>query len=619
MSPELREKRRVQMREIRRKQLEALNLKKSQINLGTARENSDCEICKSWRSNSGQDTRADLEQGGTGGASPKLGSDASRSGSEAEALCMRSGLGNGRDNGAACGSSGADTIEVFSPGEGSGTCQQSLPDSAPAGEDVDSEQLYKLYDPSTYITAHRAGDKALAEWQIDFVRDCQVVKVIDNVPTVDTSIYPRNIALLAVNGSGKTELIGELLFYFLETIPGCVIPITSSVYRQLEMLESYLRSNVHKHVGFEVKEGRLTHGSGNFARWFATDSEGSVESFHGPFLIRILDEVKSMADGIVDATNRWQPKLSIFVSSKGVALGRLYEVATVNRVNWSIHEVDAFMCPWISRQWIEQQVGEHGRNSGLIKSMIYNEWDDADCRNLIGMDAINKCVQNPPFLKGGSEIVAGIDLSAAKKGGDECVVYHRKGNQVQPPFIVNGCTTEMEVVGVVIRHLREIGAQHVFADAGGLGGPMISRMAEVLGENDKIELHRENFGGNAKCNDLGAYDRGTEIWSYMSRKIERREIAMPNDARTIGQIATREVKPMSDGTVKLVSKDESVKKFGKSPDRADALALCLCEPMGQMRTITWAREREQQGDVYEARTGNEPRYYVTSDGIDLGG
>lgn len=387
--------------------------------------------------------------------------------------------------------------------------------------------------------------------------------------------WPRNVLLAAVNGSGKTELLGELLYFWLETIPGCVIPVTSSVYRQLEMLESYLKANAHKHPHFTCVEGKLLHvPSGNFARWFATDTVGAVESFHAPFLIRVLDEVKSMDDEIVDATNRWQPKLSVWVSSKGLAQGRFYEAMTINREFWRVHEVSAHDCPWISPQWIEQQIKEHGKDSSLIKSMILNEFNSDTFKSIISMEQWDKCLANPPtwFNDG---VVAGIDLSAAKRDGDECIVQIREGNKYLEPISITGCSSEMEVVGECVRILHAHRAKNVFLDVGGLGGPMAARLAEVFGEDSGITLNRVDFGGSPLRNDpmWKMKDRSTEMHYQFASLVENRRIILPKDSKLRAQAISREAETMSDGCKKMISK----KKLSKSPDRLDAIVLCASD------------------------------------------
>ena len=373
--------------------------------------------------------------------------------------------------------------------------------------------------------------------------------------------------------------MAKAIFYLLSTVRGCGIGIISKVYRQLEMLHKHMGRFIGNFPGWKLIEGELIAPNGNWARWFATDSASDVESLHAHFMVAMLDEVKEMDADVVDAVGRWHPSLRIEVSSKGIELGRFYDRFTKDRSFWNLSEVDASQCPWINKRMMEQEEAQLGRNHPYIKSTYYNEWNSSGLNTLIPLNQVQSCVQHPPHHTHNGQYIGGLDLSAGKRGGDECVLMYRLGNKVFDPVVFMGFTDEMAVVGEVVRALRRLKIAHVFADAGGVGGPMISRLAEVL-MGKEIVLHRVAFGG--KPHSTGGKtlyaDRAIEIWQNMADVIESRRIALPKDDKLIGQIATREYKLMSSGARRLISKEEQKEKYGRSPDRADALALALLEP-----------------------------------------
>lgn len=347
------------------------------------------------------------------------------------------------------------------------------------------------------------------------------------------------------------------------------------------MLHRHLERFMPKLPGWKLVEGELTAPNGNWARWFATERASDVESLHAQFMVAMLDEVKEMDSDVVDAVGRWHPNLRIEVSSKGIELGRFYERFTTGREFWSLSEVDCFQCPWINQKMREQEEAQLGRNHPYIKSTYYNEWNTSGLCTLIPLHQVQACVQTPPHHTHAGQFVAGIDLSAAKNGGDECVLMYRLGNKVFDPIVFMGFTDEMAVVGECIRRIKKLGITYVFADAGGVGGPMISRMAEVLDGQKQITFHRVAFGGKPHSSGGKTLyaDRAIEIWQNMADLIESHRIILPKDDKLIGQLATREYDIMSSGARRLVSKAKQKEKYGKSPDRADALALCLQEPV----------------------------------------
>jgi len=506
-----------------------------------------------------------------------------------ETVCS-SGLGTS-DEGSSQGHGQTHTgcAEGDDSGCGSGDDGLASSDSeCPSSNSISIEQQLKLLrDPISFCQTFCASH-TYSGWQRAFLKDCRVVNEDGRIQGSD---WPRTVVLAAVNGSGKTEILADVIRYLLSTVPGCVIPITSPIYRQLEMLENYLKAQNHKFPGWTCVEGKLTAPNGNFARWFATDTPTAVESFHGPFLVRIIEEAKSMADEIFDQTNRWQPKLTIIVSSKGLASGRLYESITTYRERNKIHEVDANMCPWISKKWIAEQIEEHGVDSPLVKSMIKNEFSDVDIRNLITMDQISRCLKvKPQFIK--DDVVCSLDVSAAKKGGDECVGYSRTGNRFDEPYIFPYCKSEMEVVGLAVTWIRKIKAKHLFIDEGGLGGPIAARIAEIFDGDNSVTVHRVDFGSKDVFNDKLYFNKAAEMYGEMANGIELCKWILPSDVRTHTQLVARQVKPRSDGLIQLVSK----KDLAKSPDRADSIVMCAQEPKTSQK-ITYSHQNHKEHDI----------------------
>lgn len=442
--------------------------------------------------------------------------------------------------------------------------------------------------------------------------------------------FPRNICLSAVNEFGKTERVAELIRFFLDSIPGCNVGFTSHVSRQCEMLEGYLKRHqaLPRYAGWKLVEGRLEAPNGNWARWFTAKDVGAVESLHAPtFMICIIDEVKSMSDDIIDATDRWNARLRIFVSSKGLMTGRFYDAHTTQRHLWNVHEATAYDCPWISRKQIEDKFAKHGKTSALVKSMIFNQFSDVDVRNLINLEQINRCFANPqPFIHPGFN-VAGIDLSAAKKAGDDCYCVARTGNKLKEPYLVPPCEGEMEVVGLVIRWLKRENINFAYIDGGGLGGPMADRICEVLADDKNIKIIRVDFGGKPFVEHGNADDRGTEIWCNLAGQLELRELIFEwvdaTKNKFIAQATGRVIETLSNGRVKLESKKKMRARGMKSPDLVDATALCLIRPdmENQRKADPLGLGREGFAAFKDGGSGgseNKQRVNMSSGGYRLG-
>jgi hypothetical protein len=130
----------------------------------------------------------------------------------------------------------------------------------------------------------------------------------------------------------------------------------------------------------------------------------------------------------------------------------------------------------------------------------------------------------------------------------------------------------MAAVGKFIVEFKKAGlkAEDIYADASGLGMPMCDALAE-----SGWRVNRVNFGGTP--NDTDAYtNKSAEMWFNMSKKISDKEIILPEDDDDLmAQLTCRRTITNSRGKLGVESKDSLRSRGISSPDRADALALCL--------------------------------------------
>lgn len=164
------------------------------------------------------------------------------------------------------------------------------------------------------------------------------------------------------------------------------------------------------------------------------------------------------------------------------------------------------------------------------------------------------------------DAVAFCDFAA---GGDECVFACMVGNKVLPLRCWRAKDT-MESVGRFILLFKEyetkygLQVQNIYGDAGGLGMPMLDRLAEA-----GFQINRVNNGTGSK--DPRYMNLGTEIYFKASETLQKRSIILPRDNTLIEQLKARKWEIMSSGKLRL----ESKAKLVGSPDRADAVAGCL--------------------------------------------
>lgn len=429
----------------------------------------------------------------------------------------------------------------------------------------------------------RSAEEILADLSrpVPFARDVLGINLYEWQKKVLSDLEKKDcrVALRAANGSGKTStVIASILIWHALIFQRSIAVTTAGVFRQVEsQLWPSLRSHIAKLGGpWEVTSGeiRYLHPNGNTSRiigYSATDP-GRAEGWHAEDhdtapLLMVVDEAKTVADPLFEAISRCQPTRLLIASSPGGSSGAFYRAFTKEANMWSKHAVTAFDCPHITQAQIDEVIQRYGEKHPLTRSMIYGEFVDIGNESLvINLTQLQACLTSPPDFKPGTR-VAGVDFAA---GGDANVLCVRDGNKVLP-FISWRERDTMAAVGRFIVEFKKAGLQadNIYADASGLGMVMCDALAEA-----GWEVNRVNFGSSAYDNE--AYtNRSAEMWYGMAKKIGDAEIILPDDDELTAQLTCRRTITNSKGKLGVESKDSMRSRGLASPDKADALALCL--------------------------------------------
>jgi len=417
------------------------------------------------------------------------------------------------------------------------------------------------------------------------------------------------VALRAANGSGKTStVISAILIWHALVYPRSIAVTTAGVFRQVEsQLWPSLRNHIAKLGGaWEVTSGeiRYLHPNGNTSRiigYSATDP-GRAEGWHAEDheyhpLLMVVDEAKTVADPLFEAISRCQPTRLLIASSPGGTSGAFYRAFTKEANMWQKHAVTAFDCPHITQTQIDEVIQRYGEKHPLTRSMIYGEFVDIGLESLvINLTQLQNCHNTPPRFKPGVRI-AGVDFAA---GGDQNVICISDGNKILPMIAWREKDT-MAAVGRFIVEFKKAGleANNIYADASGMG--MV--MCDALAESGWV-VNRVNFGATAYDNN--AYtNRSAEMWYGMAKKIEDAEIILPEDEDLTAQLTCRRTITNSKGKLGVESKDSMRARGIASPDRADALALCLSSSNSGL-DLTFQIERPTWKSLQEMMVSHDP-------------
>ena len=128
----------------------------------------------------------------------------------------------------------------------------------------------------------------------------------------------------------------------------------------------------------------------------------------------------------------------------------------------------------------------------------------------------------------------------------------------------------MTTTGHVAQALASTGAQCAKVDVVGIGAGVVDRGVEM-------ELPFVEASAGSRATDPERYANARAEWFWCLReRFESGDIDIdPADEELAHELATLRWKPDSRGRVTIEAKDDMKKRLGRSPDRADAVAIAF--------------------------------------------
>jgi len=190
----------------------------------------------------------------------------------------------------------------------------------------------------------------------------------------------------------------------------------------------------------------------------------------------------------------------------------------------------------------------------------------------LDVNLIKKAMGHKEYVEAYGALILGVDPSGV--GNDRTAFCLRQGRFIHKIWEIN-TKDEMEVVGLVVRELKERPIDHCFVDTIGIGAGIVSRLME-MGYGDTVK--RVNSAENALNRELYMNLRA-EMWAKCKEWLEDDPAVLPDNPRLLNQLVSVGYGNDSKSRLKIESKPD-IKKDGRpSPDLADALMYTFARPI----------------------------------------
>jgi phage terminase large subunit len=236
-------------------------------------------------------------------------------------------------------------------------------------------------------------------------------------------------------------------------------------------------------------------------------------------------------------------------------------------------------------EWIEEKRAEWGVDSPLYKVRVRGEFVENEDGKILSVHALLEAETRWKETPDDGRLHIGIDPAGPGLGGDESAFVLRRGRKMLGLFTFRGLTAQGHV-GHLLGFLRDHSTEReqrpiVAVDREGPIGAELSGTLAALLERPE---HRDAFvlvpvrASDRAIREPHLYDRvRDELWASLARWISEGG-AILEDARLSKELHAPEWIGQVTGRLKATPKDEIRKALGRSPDRADALALAVWEP-----------------------------------------
>ena len=486
-------------------------------------------------------------------------------------------------------------------------------------------------------------------WRSDYIAWCRERMNMPDIPGFDSPIWPkqdevwqsvrdnRKTHVKSGHKTGKTLIAALIALWFLDCWRPSRVITTSASWPDVKMkLWGHIRDRYRlggNWFGTPISTTDLKISDRHYATGLSCDRVEAAAGHNEKYVLVGVDEASSVSKEFMEAVEAEASRL-LEIGNPLMAEGPFYQHARSREYHhitiscWDHPNVQTgkeAIRGGPSKEWCEDRLEVWGAGSPLYLTRVLGEFPEESEDTLFPINTIQGSFQlyrqlkdEPPVPN--TEKVMGLDV--ARKGGDETCGYDQDKVEFDGRPIprarknlllrrTDHHKTRMKVGGIYEKNPFD----YLNIDAGGEGsGPADEIGHMVVGNNTRpIKVRRISFGGKAGSPDY--FDVRAEMYWQLSVAMKNGMAIEPDEKLeeeliVIGGLADHKEK-MVGHTKRLVRyllpKDEIKERLGRSPDRADALALANYRRGGLGLLDLWKEEADKVRAQMAGRQSTDPK------------
>jgi len=409
-------------------------------------------------------------------------------------------------------------------------------------------------------------------------------KVLEILP------YKQRISVKSGHGTGKSALMSWILLWFLSTRTPAKVPTTAPTASQLyDVLwaekSMWLRMAKYNFASlFHQNEDTiqlLEAPKENFgiARTARRDQPESLAGKHAKNILYLIDEASGIPNNVYEviegSMSTAESKIILF-SNPTRTSGYFFDTFHRFRAKWTNFTVSCFDSSQVDPKYIED-MAKYGLESNIYKIRVLGEFPVSNDDCIIGLDVLEAAVNRG--IEGFGETVWGVDV--ARYGFNRTALAKRQGPKLLEPLKYWAQKDLMSTVGLIKTEWdnteKEKKPSKIVVDVVGLGAGVVDRLKElelpVVGINAcEVSSMNEKY---PKMRD--------ELWFAARDWFNEKACDIPEDQVLISELAGPRYKVLSNGKIRVETKDEMKARGLESPDGGDAFTLTFSKEKPRMR------------------------------------
>lgn len=383
----------------------------------------------------------------------------------------------------------------------------------------------------------------------------------------------------------NSALASYLINWFMTTRPDCAVVATANTKTQLQTKLWRELALWHKRSLFEP-----------WFQWMATSlraieapetwvanaipwSVNNPEAFaglHGQHVLVIFDESSAVDDIIWETmegamTTAGFTPIWVVQGNPTRSSGGFYRCFHDPKSPWKTFQVDSRTARMTNKAQLQEWIERWGADSNFARVRIYGEFPTVGDLQFIPSPDVDRAMANKAVPLDSDYLVLGVDI--ARKGLDTSVIIPRSSNRVLKPRVFR-ITDTMMLAATIAEVIDELHPDTTFVDGNGVGAGVVDRLRQL--GYDVIDVL-----GQSKPLDERYYNKRAECYGGVKNWL-RGDVQLPKDEELREELVGLEYDLRKD-RILLEDKDDIRERIGRSPDKADALALTFAEPINAVR------------------------------------